>query len=396
MGSMIHLTPGHLYIDYGKIRGYLDHGALFQRGDEAIGPYKYVGDNNERIIEEKQCFCRPLHRIKPRLEMLGYTLEACRSWTEKWLHDVEEALPKPSFSAFTHALRSLPLVVDGPYVAFEEAVRAAYAKAPGSGYTDGESASYIAFERILDPYVVLRVLAEFPEMYDLPVRWKFADVVENGWVSPEEIVPGCAGATCMIVTEGSSDVHILERSLVHLFPDIADFFDFIDMKAGNPFPGVGNLVTFCKGLSRIGYDGRMLVVLDNDTAGRGAFEAIRSSNVAPSVKVTTLPSLPEFRRFKTLGPAGEAVEDINGRACAIECFLDLTVLDAEPTVRWTSYDRKLASYQGELVRKDDYTRAFGERFGRDDTYDTRKLRALWAHLIAESTMSRLTFHQEDW
>jgi hypothetical protein len=393
MGSMIQLAAGHLDIDFEKKRSYMDHGSLFQRGDEAMGPYEYVGDKHERIIEEKQCFCRPLHRVKPRLEMLGYTLEACRLWLEKWPDEEEQTAPKPSFSAFAHALHSLPWMVDGPYVDFEEEVRKAYAKA--SGYPDGDSA-YIACERLLDPYVVLRVLAEFPEMLDLPVRWEFADVVENGWVSPEEIVPGCAGASCMIVTEGSSDVHVLERSLAHLFPDTADFFDFIDMKTGNPFPGVGNLVVFCKGLGRIGYDWRMLVVLDNDTAGRGALEAIRSLNLAPSVKVTTLPSLSEFRRFKTLGPAGEAVEDINGRACAIECFLDLTVVDAEPAVRWTSYDKKLDSYQGELVRKDDYTRAFGERFGRDGTYETQKLRALWSHLIAESTISKTTFRHEDW
>jgi hypothetical protein len=286
-------------------------------------------------------------------------------------------------------------MVDGPYVDFEQSVRTAYAKALGSACADVD-ASYIAFERILDPYVVLRVLAEFPEMRDLPVRWEFADVVENGWVSRDEIVPGCAGASCLIVTEGSSDVHILQRSLAHLFPDIADFFDFIDMKDGNPFPGVGNLVSFCKGLSRIRYNGNMLVVLDNDTAGRSALEAIRLLNLASSVKVTSLPTLPELSRFKTLGPAGEAYEDINGRARAIECFLDLAVVDAEPTVRWTSYDRKLESYQGELVRKEDYTRAFSERFGRDDSYDSQKLRALWLHLIEANTTSRTVFPYEEW
>lgn len=61
----------------------------------------------------------------------------------------------------------------------------------------------------------------------------------------------------MIVTEGSLDVHTLERNLARLFPDIADFFDFIEIKLENPFPGVGNLVTFSKGFSRIRYDGRM-------------------------------------------------------------------------------------------------------------------------------------------
>ncbi|MDB6105453.1 MAG: hypothetical protein JWO52_5452 [Gammaproteobacteria bacterium] len=378
MGSMVHLTAGRIHIDWGKNRGYTDHGVLFQAGDEAVGPYRYVGDSNERIIEEKPCLCRSLGRIRPRLEMLGYTLEACRTWLESWHGDDENAIPSTAFEELKEFLRSLPWEMDGPYLDFDGMVMG-------------------TFGRPLDTYVVLRMLAEFPELENLPIRWEYADIVEGGWISPDDIVPGSGAQRCMIVTEGSSDVHILERSLQHLYPDVADFFDFIDMKDGNPFPGVGNLVTFCRGLARIGYTGHMLIVLDNDTAGRGALEAIGSLDLSPNVRVTTLPSLPEFSQFKTLGPSGDAIEDINGRACAIECFLDLNVIDAEPAVRWTSYDKKLKSYQGELVRKDDYTRVFSDRFNRGDTYQTNKLHALWAHVIAESTVNRVIFpYEEDW
>ncbi|GAB2916195.1 hypothetical protein GCM10027093_63400 [Paraburkholderia jirisanensis] len=378
MGSMVYLSAGHIHIDWGKNRGYTDHGVLFQPGDEALGPYEYVGDNNERIIEEKPCLCRSLSRIKPRLEMLGYTLTACRSWSEPPSNDGENGMPRPSFEALNSFLRSLPWETEGVYFDFDQAVIG-------------------TFGRPLDTYLVLRLLAEFPELANLPIRWEYADIVENGWISASDIVPGSGAERCLIVTEGSSDVHILQRSLQLLYPEVADFFDFIDMKDGNPFPGVGNLVAFCRGLARIGYTGRMLIVLDNDTAGRGASEAISSLDMSTNVKVTTLPSLPEFSRFRTLGPSGDAVEDINGRACAIECFLDLSVIDAEPAVRWTTFDKKSKSYQGELVQKDDYARAFSDQFGRADTYQTRKLHALWAHLIAESTVSRSYFpYEEDW
>lgn len=378
MGSMVYLTAGRIQIDWGKNRGYTDHGVLYQPGDEGVGQYEYVDGSNERVIEEKPCMCRSLGRIRPRLEMIGYTLEACKAWLENGPIDDGGGLPETEFEELKNFLRALPWDVDGPYFDFDAMVMR-------------------ALGRPLDPYIVLRVLAEFPELGNLSIRWEYADIVEGGWITADDIVPGSGAQRCMIVTEGSSDVHILERSLNYLYPDVADFFDFIDMKDGNPFPGVANLVAFCRGLARIRYTGRMLIVLDNDTAGRGAFEAIASLNLAPNVKVMTLPSLPEFSRFKTFGPSGEAVEDINGRACSIECFLDLSVVDEEPGVRWTTYDKKLKSYQGELVRKDDYTRAFSEQFGRSNTYRTDKLRALWTHLIAESTVNNDRIPSiEDW
>lgn len=153
------------------------------------------------------------------------------------------------------------------------------------------------------------------------------------------------------------------------------------MSNGNPFPGVGNLVTFCKGLSRIRYTGNMLLVLDNDTAGRKALMDIQTLGLPSSVVVTCLPELHQLRRFKTLGPAGDGIEDVNGRASAIECFLDLSGRSTQPAVRWTSYVPQLQQYQGELVAKDEYVADFKERAGRDGSYDWSKLQLLWQHLV---------------
>ena len=103
----------------------------------------------------------------------------------------------------------------------------------------------------------------------------------------------------------------------------------------------------------------------------------------PSFVVTCLPSLEELRAFKTLGPAGENVEDINGRASAIECFLDFCGVEGEPTVRWTTYMSKQLVYQGELVNKDAYVADFKARFGKEGVvYDRSKLIRLWEYLIS--------------
>lgn len=291
-------------------------------------------------------------------------------------------MPKPSLEAFRHALQTINWRQGGEgYIDFGEAIRHAYAEAPGSSVPSTADPSFIAYERLIDPYLVLRVLADMDGCGDLRVCWNFSDVREGGYVEDSSFEARKPSSRWMVVTEGSSDTFVLQRALQRTHLDIADFFDFIDMSNGNPFPGVGNLVTFCKGLSRIRYTGNMLLVLDNDTAGRKALMDIQALGLPSSVVVTCLPELEQLRRFKTLGPAGDGIEDVNGRASAIECFLDLSGRSMQPAVRWTSYVPQLQQYQGELVAKDEFVADFKERAGRDGSYDWSKLQFLWQHLV---------------
>lgn len=90
--------------------------------------------------------------------------------------------------------------------------------------------------------------------------------------------------------------------------------------------------------------------------------------------------------MRTVGPSGSRVEDVNGKAVAIECFLDIAESGGpEPTVRWTSYNAALDAYHGELLRKDEYTRRFLEVVTRRLSYDYSKLAVLWQHLLASCT-----------
>lgn len=83
--------------------------------------------------------------------------------------------------------------------------------------------------------------------------------------------------------------------------------------------------------------------------------------------------MPEFKNFLTIGPTGDAYQDINGKAVSIECFLDLSFgMDNPPKVRWTIYNDKSSKYQGALIAKDNYTRAFKLSLC-DDNYNKDKL-----------------------
>ena len=83
-----------------------------------------------------------------------------------------------------------------------------------------------------------------------------------------------------------------------------------------------------------------------------------------------------FEKFKTVGPLGNQINNINGKAVSIECFLDLTSVDGETIVRWKNYNERMQEYQGSLENKDRYTVKFKRANLLDGSYDCSKLKYL--------------------
>jgi hypothetical protein len=391
MGSYVTLGIGRLEIDWGKNHLGRDHSALFMRDDVRVAPYFYADD----VIEEKPGFVRPLRSVKRRLEMLGYTMAACRDHYQDVLaypdHYPEPTVTYETFARIMSRLDvtkvKLPETEDWDLGQLARAIM----RDPEFTKTEPSLASLSkeegAFFENIDPYVVLRLLAENPASLDADVIWRTEDVVEGGYVERDDLYQGVSDHDrCLVVTEGSSDGDILRESLPIVAPDLSDFFDFVDMSENYPFTGTGNVVRFCQGLARIRVHNRILVVLDNDTAGREAFQQLTKLARPSRLRVTLLPDHERCRKVRTLGPSGEGREDINGRAVAIECFLDIwSGGGPEPTVRWASYNAALDAYQGALVDKVAYTRAFFDRAKLPGSYDMSGLSALWSHLFSVCT-----------
>ena len=100
-----------------------------------------------------------------------------------------------------------------------------------------------------------------------------------------------------------------------------------------------------------------------------------------------LPNLPAFEKFPTVGPDGMRDMDINGRAAAIECYLDLSSTKTpEPKVRWSSYIKDVEAYQGSLENKTQFMKSFMKLRAdklADNDYDFSKIKCVLDMLYCE-------------
>jgi hypothetical protein len=404
MGSMIHLYVGNLQVDWGKNRGFVDHSAFFQTSDVAAVPYYYVADGGDYVdangetqwklnVIYKEGLSKPLVEVKDRIELLGHTIAHCRKefMYLAGLNDFDSDVFE--FDALREALAtvdvsSVALTASQGDEDFGEFFREQVFPKLGMKLPEGDNRTVLfnAAEGMenLSSHSVLRLLAENPAAAQLPVIWAYADVEHGGWAAREEFVRRLEPANrFLIVTEGSSDAAILKHALKILRPHIADFFDFVDMEEGYPFSGTGNLYKFIQGLISIAVQNNVIVLFDNDTEGRFNFERCKQLNVPDNMDVLKLPDREEFRGFQTVGPSGIHRLDINGRAAAMECYLQL---DDNACVRWTSFNSALKAYQGALINKDAYKNEFLAQQARVASYDYTKIEAV-LDLIIQACVS---------
>ncbi len=391
MGSIVTLGLGRLEIDWGKNQGYANHSKLFLPTDVKPVAYHYSDLDKNGVQEElKPGLARSLRSVKRRLELLGYTLlEAKRHFEELSRESEFHESPELSFDEFVEALAAVDvnkMSLDPFFRDHSPGGFATYSILSDPEFTktakglDSLSRFHGLFFEHLDPWVTLRLLAENPANLEVEVQWRYADLVEGGWADESSIFEGLSELDrYLIVTEGSSDGAIIQKAMGLLEPDILDFFYFVDMSENYPFTGAGNLFRFCQGLAQIKVQNRVVVIFDNDAAGREAQRKVEQLELPSNMLVVRLPDLPECRSFPTAGPSGCSREDINGRAVSIELFLDLGT-GPEPSVRWTSYSSSIDAYQGELIDKERYTKQFLTSRSLPVGYDTSRLELLLQHL----------------
>ena len=431
LGTEITLDISGVSVTYAKNHCGMDHGSLFQEQDrkpiksDQID-YDYYKREEKDPTAAEMAFERPLKDVVPRLELLGFNLERVRreyerieeSWREErqWFSDEDsEPLPDPmSFSEFRRFVTEHPLAsLDDTFVSHSDAdnekrIRGRFAdQALASRIPNYEPYDIQAYSErsyfgelvnVLHPYSVMRLLADGSGNDNAGVVWQYGPLVDAGWATEGEFVSGAKRReTFLIATEGSSDVHILKHALELLHPGIADFFRFIDVKESHPFSGTGNLVKFAAGLAKIDVHNQIVFLFDNDAEGLEAYQRLSVLTLPPNMRVVMLPELVAFRIFPSQGPEGLQESNINRRAAAIECYLDLDVAESPPAkVRWTNYKKALGVYQGALENKGSYVNAFLKQTSKmiaEGAYDVRKIEAVLDMILSECTA--MAFEQWD-
>ncbi|WP_434340636.1 HEPN/Toprim-associated domain-containing protein [Motilimonas cestriensis] len=383
MGSYADLSLGKLEVAWSKNEFLLSHSELFQENCLLSSPY------DDSVNEaEKEWYELKLELVKDRLELLGYTLEYAKKQFENPSPFSDE---DPLSISFEEVLKILK-TVDVSKVTNEFSEEAK----PGE-FAPQHVQELIKSSRNLDfafdhwdlsallenfcPYSQLRVLAESPLNLELPVVWNFDEVVKNGWVERDAITHGVTNKF-LIVTEGTSDSRILRKAIDLLRPHINDLFYFVDMEGGYPFTGTGNLFNFVKGLGSINIQNDVLVIFDNDVEGVQAMNRCLELELPRNMRIMKLPDLDEFNSFPTIGPNSEAKSNINSKAAAIECYLDI---GRDAKIRWTNYREDTQCYHGSLIAKDKCKKEFLKQNEIVSGYDYRKLERILDSIILECT-----------
>jgi len=386
MGTMIHLYLGGLQIDWGKNYSFMNHASLFQNRD--YGEVQDFGYDEPTFMEG---YTRALGKTVKRLELLGFTMETVKAEYELNFANFgnENILP---FDEYCAILKSVDVSqITGRWI---DNITNKFIPAdilerydPSYHYDNGKKPDYWDVEILLNclsPYSKLRLLAENSENLQLPIIWPFGQLVDAGWTTEDAVTSELSQHTkYLIITEGSSDTKIIQVALSTLGEDYQDFFQFIDVEKGQHFDGTESLYKFCKRLVSIGVLNRVIFLFDNDAAGVNRYKDSRSLSLPPNIVVCKLPDIHELKNFSTIGPSGETMEDINGRAASIECYLDLNHLKQKkvPKIRWSSFIDSIGEYQGALENKTEHTKHFLSLQHRDDSYDYSKLEILLEHLF---------------
>jgi len=166
MGSLISFGLSKLELDWGKNDSFNNHSCLFKSCDKKLATYYYA----DGIKERKPALVRPLKRVKPRLELLGYSLTGCANKFDQhmaakpsYIDDIQI-----SFAQFASLFREIDVdrvkpLKDSDYFDFGELVEAILADPEFDKLKRGlnivDKGQYEVLEQ-LDPYILLRLLAE--------------------------------------------------------------------------------------------------------------------------------------------------------------------------------------------------------------------------------------------
>jgi HEPN superfamily Toprim-like protein len=441
MGSYTDLSVGGYPVL--ETKSYASSRALtiFRESDRAIFDRK-LSERNVLVWGKPDAECRDeiekafVYRasipvVKDRLNVMGFTLDRVEDEFHlirdarieeyaSWLEDENEGWPKDSFNvhireqieilrsiSFAEYLKSLKKIISHGKTIYEIKRDGVLDSDPIVKYITGDDEGYEFGFFCNDARSLIRAFCEVSEDDGFVVQdltevfhagyYRETDEAANNAV--ESLTAGYPETARLIVlTEGSTDAHILDEAMTLLHPHLRDYYSFLDFESSRSSGGAGQLASLVKAFAGTGIKNRVIALFDNDTAGREAAAALKLVSLPSNIRVSFYPDINYLRTYDTIGPSGALIADVNRVAASIELYLGHDVL-LEPSgerlpVQWKGYSEALRSYQGEVLHKNKIRERFFEKVRvarRNGTKggDWTGLEAVLSHLFAAFHGSRV-------
>lgn len=342
-----------------------------------------VSDDEEDFIETAVEYKIKVMHAKDRLNVMGFTLSNSKKAFEDGIssilnlsensgyHDVYcEKINFCKNINFKNYLKCLKEIYDkkiylpseSEIYSDDEMVNQIFKNFNGNGWS-GYDDFYLGFPAQLDIRYFLRVFLEILDL-DSWVIYELSELVSSGYydVDDEVCVESISylnaidpSSKVLVITEGSTDKNILEKSLELLYPHLKDYYHFMDFGVSSLDGGAPALVKTVKAFIGANIRNRVVGLFDNDTAAKNAVNSLDKVEIPCNVKILHYPCLSDFEKYPTIGPSGFVEMDVNGLACSIEMYLgDDVKRDPDGKlipIHWKGFDQTLKQYQGEILQK---------------------------------------------
>lgn len=385
-----------------------------QIGERNQLPYRR-GDSEDET-EQAAEYSNSAKNIKDRLEIMGFTLKKAISEFEiskaesierltGYLNDRKftsnpeiegklkaeiELLEKSSFNDFLKASKE---IIDNGYrykIKVEELPKEFN---PLIFYLLEYAHGLEQFPYNYDQRVLLRSLLEVTpndikityDITELIDQEYFEDEIENIY---EDTIQNITydyelGEKFLILTEGSSDILILQGAMNVLYPHLTGYYSFMDFGISNASGSASSLVASVKSFVGAGIKNRIIALFDNDTAAESALRGFQKTIIPRNIKILQYPNIKIAESYPTLGPSGISKMNINGLACSIELYLGRDILckdDNLMPIQWKGYDQTLGKYQGEIIDKSSVQKEFQTKIDECLKDSTKVSKYNWTEL----------------
>ena len=151
------------------------------------------------------------------------------------------------------------------------------------------------------------------------------EIVNAGYYAPEEEVINSLMENqerITILTEGTSDINIISKSIQLLYPHLIDYYNFKDFKIAKAQGNAHQLFLDIKNLIAINHKAKVIALFDNDGEGVTQYNQLKKINIPKNFVILKYPDIELLKSY----PTNNTFENLNGIAGSIEMYLGKDIL----------------------------------------------------------------------